>query len=432
MERRPPCRTLTAASLALALAVAAAPLTNAVPAQLKAKDCSRTSVGLTPLNDLGTGTYQDVQGGLYGAGSNQSPNGHAGEGVVIAHGIVPLEIAGAADRESGRFVVVSLGGNNANLQFAVFMTAVAADETRNPKLLLVNAATGGYDLRAAADPQSGYWDAVAESLWAAGSSPAQAQVAWMNFYVEASLGDFATSTDSTARLLTRAIQNARTRLPNLRQLYLTPGVYEGYTDDPDLTEPNAYWTGFAYRQVILSQVTGDSLNFDPARGPVVAPWIDWGPYLWADGLVPRSDSLTWTCDAYTGNGYVPSQLGRRQVADRLLAFVRASANTAPWYLADPTAHVPDDPRSVGPSVALLVAPNPASSAAWLRLTAVTGTWSLRVVDLQGRARRAFTGSGSADVAWDLRDGDGVRLPAGVYWAQLRTTAGGACKAVVVR
>jgi hypothetical protein len=392
-------------------------------------------MGLTPLNDLGVGSYQAVQGGLYGAGCNQCPFGHEFDGLRIARTIVPLDTAGAANGVNGRVVMISLGGNVANLQFAAFVVGVAADAARNPKLTVVNGATGGYDLRDAADPQSGYWDGVAASLRAAGSSPAQAQVAWMSFHVEASLGDFATSTDSSARLLTRAIRNARARLPNLRLLYLTPRTYAGYDTDPALTEPNAYWTGFACRQVILSQVTGDSLNFDPARGAVVAPWIAWGPYLWADGMVPRSDGLTWACDAYTGNGYIPSQSGRGQFADSLLAFVKAGATTAPWYLPASTLDVPDvpdEPGTVAPPAALVVAPNPAWSGARLRVTAAEGTWSLRVMDLQGRVCRVFSGSGPAEIAWDLRDREGARVPAGLYWAQLRTATGGVSRAVIVR
>jgi hypothetical protein len=436
LERTSHPHHLAAAILALGLSAAFAPQADAVPAgatQVQGKDCSRDSTGLIPLNDLGVATYQGVQGGLYGGGSNQSPYGHEFDGLRIARGIVPLDTTGAVNGAAGRIVMVSLGGNNANLHFAVFMTRLAADTTRNPKLTAVNGAVNGYDLRDAADPQSGYWDSVAASLRAAGSSPAQAQVAWMSFYVEASLGSFATSTDSTARLLTRAIRNARARLPNLKQLFLTPGIYTGYDTRPALTEPNSYWTGFAYRQVILSQVAGDSLNFDPARGAVVAPWIGWGPYLWADGRVPRSDGLAWPCSAFTGNGYVPSQAGRSQFADGLSAFFNGGdPAAAPWYRPQSALDVPGGPPTLATLAALVVGPVPAWSATHLRVTSAGGAWSLRVMDLQGRTRRVFAGTGPADVAWDLRDRDGVRVPSGVYWAQLRTPAGSTSKPVVVR
>ncbi len=435
MDRRPHRRPLGAVSLAVALAMSAVPRIHAAPVtttRAQSKNCSRTSFGLTPLNDLGAGTYQGVEGGLYDGGSNQCPFAHQLAGLRIARAMVPLDTTGAVDRASGRIVMVSLGGNNASLDFAAFIADVASDPTSNPKLLVVNGAASGTSLPDAADPQSAYWDAVAASLRAAGSAPAQVQVAWMKLYVEAALGSFATSTDSTAKLLTRAVRNARARLPNLRLLYLTPRMYSGYTDDPDLTEPNAYWTGFAHRQVILSQASGDSLNFDPARGAVVAPWIDWGPYLWADGIVPRSDGLTWPCSAYTGNGYVPSQSGRAQFADSLLAFLQDAVTAAPWYLASSALDVPADPGAAVGSATLVVAPNPVASSARLRVTAAPGAWSLRVMDLQGRVRREFSGSGAAEVAWDLRDERGARVAAGVYWARLLAPAGSATKTIIVR
>ena len=44
----------------------------------QASDCSVTSVGFTPLNDLGTGLYLDqFQGRLYPKGSNDVPAVHA-------------------------------------------------------------------------------------------------------------------------------------------------------------------------------------------------------------------------------------------------------------------------------------------------------------------------------------------------------------------
>ena len=39
-------------------------------------NCSGTSVGLVPIDDLGAGTYQSFQGGLYPGGANARPASH--------------------------------------------------------------------------------------------------------------------------------------------------------------------------------------------------------------------------------------------------------------------------------------------------------------------------------------------------------------------
>jgi hypothetical protein len=251
-------------------------------------------------------------------------------------------------------------------------------------------------------------------------------------YVEGALGDFTTSTDSTAKLLTRAIRNARSRLPNLRMLYLTPRIYSGYDNNANLTEPNGYWTGFAFRQVILSQVSGDSLNFDSGRGAVVAPWIDWGPYLWADGMQPRSDGLTWACGDYTGNGYVPSQSGRGVFADGLLTFFQEDATAAAWYQLPSTLDAPDGTVVGVAALSFAAAPNPASTGVTLRVRLSNEPWTLRLVDVQGRMLHSFSGNGPMDLRWDLSDASGTRVRAGVYFARLETTHGGTSRAIVVR
>src|SRR5712691_11417055 len=45
--------------------------------------CARTSVGLTPLTDLGSGTYQGQSGGLYSAGANARPASHEAAGIAL-------------------------------------------------------------------------------------------------------------------------------------------------------------------------------------------------------------------------------------------------------------------------------------------------------------------------------------------------------------
>ena len=61
-------------------------------------------------------------------------------------------------------------------------------------------------------------------------------------------------------------------------------------------EPYAYESAFAVRGMIQDQINGvAAMNYNPANGPVVAPWVAWGPYIWANGLLARRDGLTWPC-----------------------------------------------------------------------------------------------------------------------------------------
>jgi PKD repeat protein len=66
---------------------------------------------------------------------------------------------------------------------------------------------------------------------------------------------------------------------------------------------------------------------------VVAPWISWGPYIWADGLNPRSDGFIWECGDVRQNDFThPSSNGVFKVAAHLLAFFKTDPTTAPWFL----------------------------------------------------------------------------------------------------
>jgi hypothetical protein len=75
-------------------------------------------------------------------------------------------------------------------------------------------------------------------------------------------------------------------------------------------------------------------DLDYASG--IAPWIAWGPYLWADGLNPRSDGLMWEQSDLGADGTHPSVSGREKVGAMLLDFMLASPFSQPWFLS-PTA-----------------------------------------------------------------------------------------------
>ena len=112
--------------------------------------------------------------------------------------------------------------------------------------------------------------------------------------------------------------------------------------DPPLNpEPYAYESGFAVKWLIEAQIrqmqggpidelAGD-LNYD-----TVAPWLAWGPYLWANGLQLRSDGLSWKPDDFIFAGPHPSRSGAHKVGTLLLSFFKISSHTACWFLAEET------------------------------------------------------------------------------------------------
>src|SRR5207253_6835275 len=97
------------------------------------------------------------------------------------------------------------------------------------------------------------------------------------------------STDTLMHDMAALVRLIHQKLPNVKLAYFTSRIYAGYASSNLNPEPYAYQSAFAIRSVIQQQIAGvDSLNYDPAKGAVQAPWLAWGPYLWADGLSPRS------------------------------------------------------------------------------------------------------------------------------------------------
>lgn len=321
-------------SLALpALLVAA--LASTSPAQ----NCGNTSVGFTPLDELGPGLYQGHAGGLYPGGSNTPPPSHAARGLMAASQVQPLDAAGQPD-PSGEIVLLSIGMSNARNHFQAFMGLSDADPERAAAVTLVQGAIGGQSAEQIADPGAAYWTMVDDRLAQAGVTAAQVQVLWM---LEAHAGPSGAFPQDALHLqddLTTIVRILGQRFPNARLAYLNSRIYAGYATSPLNPEPFAYQGAFAMKWLIEAQINGaPELNPDPLVGPVEAPWLAWGVYAWADGLVPRTDGLTWECADFQNDGTHPSAAGAAKMAALLHAFLRSDPSSAPWYLeagASPT------------------------------------------------------------------------------------------------
>ncbi len=80
---------------------------------------------------------------------------------------------------------------------------------------------------------------------------------------------------------------------------------------------------------IVDARAGD-LNYNTA-----VPWIGWGPYLWADGVNPRSDGLSWLSRDYADPVHLgPS--GVEKAAGLLLTLFKTSPQARCWFLTGET------------------------------------------------------------------------------------------------
>ena len=293
---------------------------------------SNVITSATPLIDFGSATYRGFTGGLYPDGTNQRPSTHNAAGLAIAQTIKPLNSAGVVDDANGKIVWMSIGMSNATQETQAFLTLMQTYPNKNPKLALVDGAEGGQDINAINNPSSPYWNTPVSRLAAAGLTPAQVQVIWFK-EAEAQPTDtaFATYPDALKIKYRSVMQMLKSKFPNLKLCYLSDRIYAGYATSNLNPEPFAWYTGWTVKRLIADQISGDaSLAFSGANPQ--AAWLSWGPYLWAKGMTPRSDGLTWSPSEYQSDGTHPNTAGRQKVAQMLLQFFSTDETTKGWFL----------------------------------------------------------------------------------------------------
>jgi hypothetical protein len=328
---------IACACLLLATFLGSAPQARTRAAQTEAY-CTGTHQDVsTPLNDLGNRPYVRMDGGntgftggLYPGGSNTRPAAHELAGINISRQIVPLNAMGNPDPSQGKIVMISVGMSNTSMEFVFFMSLADDDASVNPRLVIVNGAQGGQISQAWTGPNAPTWQEVNRRLGVAGVSPQQVQVAWVKL-TRVGIGDFPAFASALQGDLEIIMHNLKTNYPNIKIVYLSSRTRSYLYWSGLSPEPAAFETGFAVKWLIESQINGDpDLNFDPRRGPVVAPYLSWGPYLWIDGLNPRSDGLVWTQQDLATDCVHPSTNGRQKVAQMLMNFFKRDA-TARWF-----------------------------------------------------------------------------------------------------
>jgi hypothetical protein len=303
-----------------------------------------TSVGFTPLLDLGTGDYHGAMGGLYCGGSNLRPAQHEQEGLARAEGVTPRDAQGNPD-PAGQYVLISVGMSNTRQEFSRFLSDYEGHPDLDPHLVIVNGALESQASVQWRDSETP-WMNLAARLAEKGVTAAQVQIAWVKL---ARMGPHAGCVDAgfdwpnehcfpaDAGLLYEEMLPTLQRLgqdfPNLQLIYLSSRIYAGYATGGLNPEPYAYQAAFTMKALILDQITGKpELRYDAPGG---VPWLAWGPYLWADGTTPRSDGLVWLREDLAADGTHPSALGTKKVADALFDFFSTDSTARAWFLASP-------------------------------------------------------------------------------------------------
>jgi hypothetical protein len=281
---------------------------------------ARESTGLVPLDEMGKATWEGYPGGLYPGGANTPPAAHLEAGLRLARAI------------GGRIAMCTIGMSNTTQESRSFLKLAAGDPEINPQLTVVDCAQGAQTASKIKDPKLPYWNLVKERLSNAGVTPQQVQVVWVKEANPSPTGSAVAYAKQLHDDQVEVLHNLHDKFPNLKIAYLSQRIYGGWAVGGLNPEPYAYSGSFAVKWLIEDQISGKpELNYDPAKGPVRAPWIAWGPPLWADGLKARADGLVWKREDLGPDGTHPSVLGREKVARLLMAFLKSDPTARPWF-----------------------------------------------------------------------------------------------------
>ncbi|HZQ70411.1 MAG TPA: hypothetical protein VFA68_17925 [Terriglobales bacterium] len=227
------------------------------------------------------------------------------------------------------------------------------------------------------------YDRVRSDLTAKGFSENQVQAIWLKdansvphcslnrvYCAQGYVGD--PDAFIAERYLGDIVRALHARYPHLQQVFISSRIYGGYANAINSClnpEPFAFEYGITVQRLILAQIyqashngagNGDPypgsinyVNYGPPGIPPTASWIDWGPYLWANGNNPRGDNQLIWCndpkgigpppckghahfrygdDTHIGDLTHPSTEGEQVVGGLLLTFMQQNRlTTTSWF-----------------------------------------------------------------------------------------------------
>ena len=280
---------------------------------------------MTPLPELGSAHYLGFAGGLYPTGKNSRLSAYEDAGVALGATMQPVERDGKPST-SGKIVMLSVGMSNTSRQFSQFIRLADADPRKNPSLVLIDAARNGAEATQIADPCGDYWIYLDLRLQRCKATTSQVQVVWLKTALAHEPLGFPETARRLQRKLHSIVEILRAKFPQLKLIYVSSRTYGGYSETDLSPEPIAYESAFAVKWLIEEHINDP----DPDRS---IPLVLWGPYLWADGMTPRSDGLIWERIDFESDGVHPSTQGALKVATKLFEFFESDPSARPWFIS---------------------------------------------------------------------------------------------------
>jgi Bacterial Ig-like domain (group 2) len=344
------------------------------------------AVPVNLLDMTSSQNYLGFAGGLYENSSSRAPSDHDAAGIAAGTSVQPLDHTGNP-ASNGAVVFLSIGMSNATIEFSAFQAqALSSPSVNHTTLALEDGAEGGVlacswtvaqGLPATACPgvtgvrAENQYDRVRDTVLAVDTSAptatagcgappaspclteAQVEAIWIKeanafpgtagtlSLCDASTAGCVNSSTNTEALkyesqLGQIIRAAKSRYPNLKQVFLSTRIYAGYATTPLNPEPYAYEYGYSAKWLIEAQILQTrNGTVDPVAGDLnysngTGAWTAWGTYIWADGTNARSDGLAWLSTDYQSDGTHPNATGQGKVATQLMNFFTTSAYT-PWF-----------------------------------------------------------------------------------------------------
>jgi hypothetical protein len=281
----------------------------------------------TPLTDLGAAQYLGFAGGLYPNGKNSPSSAYQDAGVALGATVQPVD-KDDKPSTSGKIAMIGIGMSNASREFLQFIRLVDADSRKNPSLVMIDAARNGAAATEIAVPFGDYWIDVDRQLQRCEISTPQVQVVWLKTALAREPRGFPENARLLQRMLRSIVGILITKFPQLKLLYISSRTYGGYSETDLSPEPIAYESAFAVKWLIEECINHPR----PDRS---IPWVSWGPYLWADGVAPRSDGLIWERGDFEPDGVHPSTQGALKVATKLFEFFASDPTAQSWFFSQP-------------------------------------------------------------------------------------------------